>query len=215
MIHTESSALPAALQTALPDGAVLTDPDAVAAYAHDDAEWADYATPAAVVLATGLDDVVTTVRIAAEHSAPVVPRGAGTGLSGGANAMAGSIVLSLERMTRIREVNTAERYAVVEAGVLNDDLRRHVAKHGLWYPPDPASQAISTIGGNVATNAGGLCCVKYGVTRDYVLGMTVVLADGSVAARTGRSWAGSRPCRTPATPWPPSRPRASCPPRWS
>ena len=79
----------------------------------------------------------------------------------------------------------AERYAVVEAGVLNDDLRRHVATQGLWYPPDPASQSISTIGGNVATNAGGICCVKYGVTRDYVLGLTVVLADGEVA-RVGR-----------------------------
>ena len=188
MTSTETSALVAALQTALPDGAVLTERVSVEAYAHDDAEWADYVSPAAVVLATSTDDVVATVRIAAEHDAPVVPRGAGTGLSGGANAMRGAIVLSLERMTRIREVDVAERYAVVEAGVLNDDLRRHVAEHGLWYPPDPASQAISTIGGNVATNAGGLCCVKYGVTRDYVLGMTVVLADGSVA-RLGRTTA--------------------------
>ncbi|GGM44097.1 FAD-binding oxidoreductase [Promicromonospora citrea] len=180
--------LPAALRTALPAGTVLTDGAELDRYAHDDAEWAAYATPAAVVLATSLEDVVTTVRTAAEHGAPVVPRGAGTGLSGGANAVAGCVVLSLERMTAIREVNVAERYAVVEAGVLNDDLRRHVAAHGLWYPPDPASQAISTIGGNVATNAGGLCCVKYGVTRDYVLGMTVVLADGSVA-RLGRTTA--------------------------
>ena len=90
--------------------------------------------------------------------------------------MPGSIVLSLERMTRVLQVDRAERFAVVEAGVVNDDLRRHVAQHGLWYPPDPASQSISTIGGNVATNAGGIACVKYGVTRDYVLGMTVVLA---------------------------------------
>nr|BFF21622.1 hypothetical protein GCM10025730_51430 [Promicromonospora thailandica] len=188
MTRTELPALVAALQTALPDGTVLTDGPDLDRYAHDDAEWADWAPPAAVVLATGLDDVVATVRAAAEHGAPVVPRGAGTGLSGGANAVAGAVVLSLERMTRIREVNVDERYAVVEAGVLNDDLRRHVAAHGLWYPPDPASQAISTIGGNVATNAGGLCCVKYGVTRDYVLGMTVVLADGSVA-RLGRTTA--------------------------
>ena len=188
MNRTESPALAAALRNALPAGAVLTDDAAVAPYAHDDAEWANYAPPAAVVLAASLDDVVATVRIAAEHDASVVPRGAGTGLSGGANATPGAVVLSLERMTRIREVNIAERYAVVEAGVLNDDLRRHVAQHGLWYPPDPASQAISTIGGNVATNAGGLCCVKYGVTRDYVLGMTAVLADGSVA-RLGRTTA--------------------------
>ncbi|HEV6955720.1 MAG TPA: FAD-binding oxidoreductase, partial [Promicromonospora sp.] len=157
MTRTDLPALAAALRTALPDGAVLTDAPELDRYAHDDAEWADYATPAAVVLATSLEDVVTTVRTAAEHGAPVVPRGAGTGLSGGANAVAGCVVLSLERMTAVREVNVAERYAVVEAGVLNDDLRRHVAAHGLWYPPDPASQAISTIGGNVATNAGGLC----------------------------------------------------------
>ncbi|MGW8564891.1 FAD-binding oxidoreductase [Isoptericola sp. NPDC055881] len=188
MTHHETSALAAALKSALPDGAVLCDAAAVGPYAHDDAEWADYATPAAVVLATSVEDVVATVRIAGEHAAPVVPRGAGTGLSGGANAMPGAVVLSLERMTRILGIDTAERFAVVEAGVLNDDLRRRVAADGLWYPPDPASQAISTIGGNVATNAGGLCCVKYGVTRDYVLGMTVVLADGTVA-RLGRTTA--------------------------
>ncbi len=88
-------------------------------------------------------------------------------------------------MTRVLEVNAAERYVVAEAGVINDDLRSAVAAHGLWYPPDPASYRISTIGGNVATNAGGICCVKYGVTRDYVLGMTVVLADGEVV-RLGR-----------------------------
>ncbi|MEU2200025.1 FAD-linked oxidase C-terminal domain-containing protein [Isoptericola sp. NPDC019482] len=188
MTSDELPALAAALRSALPDGVVLTDESSVGPYAHDDAEWAEYAAPAAVVLATSIDDVVTAVRIAGAHGAPVVPRGAGTGLSGGANAMPGAVVLSLERMTRILEVDVPERFAVAEAGVLNDDLRRRVAADGLWYPPDPASQAISTIGGNVATNAGGLCCVKYGVTRDYVLGMTVVLADGTVA-RLGRTTA--------------------------
>jgi glycolate oxidase len=117
-----------------------------------------------------------------------VPRGAGTGLSGGANAVENSIVLSLEQMTSIIDVNTDERYVVAQAGVINDVLRTEVARLGLWYPPDPASYRISTIGGNVATNAGGICCVKYGVTRDYVLGMTVVLADGSVV-RLGHSTA--------------------------
>lgn len=168
--------------------AVALDPETRERYAHDDAEWADYAPPLAVVFAESVDDVVATVRFAAARGIAVIPRGAGTGLSGGANATAGSIVLSLERMTAIRSVDVEERLAVVEAGVLNDDLRRHVAEHGLWYPPDPASMAISTIGGNVATNAGGICCVKYGVTRDYVLGMTVVLADGSVV-RLGRATA--------------------------
>lgn len=161
--------------------AVALDTETRERYAHDDAEWADYMPPLAVVFAASVDDVVATVRFAADHGLAVIPRGAGTGLSGGANATVGSIVLSLERMTAIRSVDVEERLAVVEAGVLNDDLRRHVAEQGLWYPPDPASMAISTIGGNVATNAGGICCVKYGVTRDYVLGMTVVLADGSVA----------------------------------
>ncbi|HET7723113.1 MAG TPA: FAD-linked oxidase C-terminal domain-containing protein [Propionibacteriaceae bacterium] len=171
-----------ALVSALTPDAVVTDVETLEEYAHDDAEWAPYVRPAAVVLAASVDDVVATVRTARAFGVPVVPRGAGSGLSGGANATAGCIVLSLERMTRITEVNVAERYAVVEAGVINDDLRRHVATYGLWYPPDPASMSISTIGGNVATNAGGLCCVKYGVTGDYVLGVTVVLADGSVAA---------------------------------
>ena len=161
---------------------VLTDAASLDAYAHDDAEWAPYTPPLAVVLAEREQDVSAVVRLAAASGLRVVPRGAGTGLSGGANAMARSIVLSLERMTRIVEVNAAERYVVAEAGVINDTLREVVAGHGLWYPPDPASYRISTIGGNVATNAGGICCVKYGVTRDYVLGLRVVLADGDVVA---------------------------------
>ncbi|MFB2586554.1 FAD-binding oxidoreductase [Herbiconiux liukaitaii] len=155
------------------------------AYSHDDAEWAAFAPPVAVVLAESVEEVSAVVRIAAAHGVSIVPRGAGTGLSGGANATADSIVLSLERMTRVLEIDRAERFAVAEAGVLNDALRAAVAEHGLWYPPDPASSAISTIGGNAATNAGGICCVKYGVTRDYVLGLTVVLADGEVV-RLGR-----------------------------
>jgi glycolate oxidase len=154
-------------------------------YAHDDAEWAEYHRPIAVALAETTDEVAAVVRYARAQRLSVVARGAGTGLSGGANALEHAIVLSLERMTRVLEVDAAERYVVAEAGVINDDLRTAVAAHGLWYPPDPASYRISTIGGNAATNAGGICCVKYGVTRDYVLGMTVVLADGEVV-RLGR-----------------------------
>lgn len=167
---------------------VVTDDDVLEQYSHDDAEWAEYVRPLAVVRARSTDDVASVVAYAAAHGIRVVPRGAGTGLSGGANAVADSIVLSLELLTAIIEVNTAERYVVAQAGVVNDDLRTEVARHGLWYPPDPASYRISTIGGNVATNAGGICCVKYGVTGDYVLGMTVVLADGSVV-QLGRSTA--------------------------
>ena len=164
---------------------VLTAHEDLGRYSHDDAEWAAYEQPIAVALAETVDDVVAVVNIAAEYGATVVPRGAGTGLSGGANATADSIVVSLERMVAVTELNIDERYVVAEAGLINNDLRDIVAAAGLWYPPDPASYRISTIGGNAATNAGGICCVKYGVTRDYVLGMTVVLADGAVV-RLGR-----------------------------
>ena len=164
---------------------VLIDDAERDAYAHDDAEWAEYHRPVAVALAETTEEVAAIVGYARGEGLSVVARGAGTGLSGGANARERAIVLSLERMTRVLEIDAAERYVVAEAGVINDDLRTAVAAHGLWYPPDPASYRISTIGGNAATNAGGICCVKYGVTRDYVLGMTVVLADGEIV-RLGR-----------------------------
>lgn len=182
-----------ALDRLLAPGRVLREAESLDRYRHDDAEWAEHHRPLAVVLAESTDDVVAAVRWAAAAGVSVVPRGAGTGLSGGANAVEHSIVLSLERMDAVLEVNTDERYAVTQPGVVNDALRAAVAEHGLWYPPDPASSAISTIGGNVATNAGGICCVKYGVTRDYVLGLTVVLADGSVVElgrRTAKGVAG-------------------------
>src|SRR5690606_9275660 len=121
----------------------------------------------------------------AAHGVPVVARGAGTGLSGGANAVAGGVVLSLESMNRIRRIDVTERLAVVEPGVVNDHLRAAAAEHGLWYAPDPASSPWSTIGGNIATNAGGVCCVKYGVTRDHVLELEVVTGTGEVV-RVGR-----------------------------
>lgn len=175
----------ARLAAIVPAERLLTDAVALEHYAHDDAEWAPYVPPLAVVLATTTEEVAAAVRAAAASGAAVVPRGAGTGLSGGANGVAGGIVISLERMTAVHTIDVDERYAIAEAGVINNDLRIAVAAHGLWYPPDPASQAISTIGGNAATNAGGICCVKYGVTRDYVLGLTVVLADGEIV-RLGR-----------------------------
>ena len=173
------------LRRALPAGRVLTDPDVLAAYAHDEAVWAEHDLPLAVVRAQTAEEIQQTVQVCLHHRVPIVPRGAGTGLSGGANAVAGGIVLSTERMSAIREINTAERLAVVEPGVVNETLRSACAEHGLWYPPDPASAPWSTIGGNVATNAGGLCCVKYGVTRDYVLGMEVVTGTGELV-RLGR-----------------------------
>ncbi|KQX08371.1 MULTISPECIES: FAD-binding oxidoreductase [unclassified Leifsonia] len=183
----------AAVSAVVREDQVLTDAASLAAYSHDDAEWAAYERPLAVVLAESTDDVAAVVAWCATNGVAVVARGSGTGLSGGANAVADSIVLSLERMTTVLEIDTAERYVIAQAGVINDSLRASVAAHGLWYPPDPASSAISTIGGNAATNAGGICCVKYGVTRDYVLGMTVVLADGAVVQlgrRTAKGVAG-------------------------
>jgi glycolate oxidase len=170
------------LRVAVSPDRILTDDAALEAYSHDDAEWAPYDAPLAVVLAETPDEVAAAVRIAGESGLRVVARGSGTGLSGGANAVAGCIVVSLERMTAVLEINETERYAVAQPGVIGDVLRATVAERGLWYPPDPASSAISTIGGNAATNAGGICCVKYGVTRDYVLGMKVVLADGSLVS---------------------------------
>ncbi|GAA1765029.1 FAD-linked oxidase C-terminal domain-containing protein [Pseudarthrobacter sulfonivorans] len=163
-----------------PGGKVLTDDPSLRKYSHDDAEWAPFEAPLAVVLASTTAEVAAVVNYAREHGIRIVPRGSGTGLSGGANAVRHCIVLSLELMTDVVEINVDERYAVAQAGVINDALREAAAAVGLWYPPDPASSGISTIGGNAATNAGGICCVKYGVTRDYVLGLTVVLADGEI-----------------------------------
>ncbi|MBW0089700.1 FAD-binding protein [Pseudonocardia sp. KRD-184] len=173
------------LRAALPAQHLLTDPDTVAPYLHDEAEWAPHGAAVAVVRPGTTAEVAAVVRACAAHGVPVVARGAGTGLSGGANAVDGCVVVSTERMRDIVEIDPAERLAVVQPGVVNDDLRAAAAKEGLWYPPDPASAPWSTIGGNVATNAGGLCCVKYGVTRDYVLALEVVLASGEVV-RLGR-----------------------------
>jgi glycolate oxidase len=134
--------------------------------------------PLAVVEARTIADVQTTLRFASENGIPVVPRGAGTGLAGGAIGSEGEIVLSTRRMDRVLEISLDDELAVVEPGVINADLNTALFGKGLWWAPDPASRAISTIGGNIATNAGGLLCVKYGVTREAVLGLKVVLADG-------------------------------------
>src|SRR3954470_7237407 len=176
------------LRESIDPSRIRVDQETLEAYSHDEAEWAPYVPPLAVVVAETVDDVAAAVTVAAGSGVKVVARGSGTGLSGGANAVADCIIVSLERMTAVLEINETERYVVAQAGVLNDVLRATVGERGLWYPPDPASSAISTIGGNAATNAGGICCVKYGVTRDYVLGMTAVLADGSVV-RLGRTTA--------------------------
>ncbi|MBB4932960.1 glycolate oxidase [Lipingzhangella halophila] len=173
------------LRRELPGDRLVVDPDIAASYTHDEAEWAQYGTPRLVVRPHTAEEVRTVVRACLRHGVPLVTRGAGTGLSGGANSVDDGVVLSTELMTAIHEIDALEGLAVVEPGVVNDDLRAACAEHGLWYPPDPASAAWSTIGGNVATNAGGLCCVKYGVTRDYVLGMQIVTGTGELV-RLGR-----------------------------
>jgi glycolate oxidase len=134
--------------------------------------------PLAVIEARSIADVQATLRFASARRIPVVARGAGTGLAGGAIGSEGEIVLSTLRMNRVLEVSLDDELAVVEPGVINADLNAAIFDRGLWWAPDPASRAISTVGGNIATNAGGLLCVKYGVTREAVLGLKVVLADG-------------------------------------
>lgn len=167
----------AALRAALGD-IVRTDPEALHEARADKSGHVAPASPLAVVEARTIEDVQATLRFATEHRVPVVPRGAGTGLAGGAIAGEDELVLSTRRMTRVLEVSVDDELAVVEPGVLNADLNDQLAPRGLWWAPDPASRRIATVGGNIATNAGGLLCVKYGVTREAVLGLKVVLADG-------------------------------------
>jgi glycolate oxidase len=173
------------LREGLPETAVVADPEVTAAHQQDRAGFCDSAPPAVVVFPRTVDEVRHVMRTATLLRVPVVPQGARTGLSGAANAVAGAIALSLTRMDRILELDPVDRIAVVEPGVVNAELSRVAARHGLSYPPDPSSWESCTIGGNIGTGAGGLCCVKYGVTAEYVLGLDVVLADGRLL-RTGR-----------------------------
>ncbi len=168
----------------LDDDRVLVDPERMGGYRWDRAHEPEAGMPLAVVRAQSTEDVQAAVRFAARHGIAIVPRGAGSGLSGGASARDGCIVVSTERMRGI-EVDPVTRTAVAQPGLFNAEVKRAAAEQGLWYPPDPSSYEFCSIGGNVATNAGGLCCVKYGVTTDYVLGMTVVLADGTAVTLGG------------------------------
>ncbi|MBZ4333505.1 FAD-binding oxidoreductase [Corallococcus sp. AS-1-12] len=176
-----------ALAEVLPAEAVVTDPDVLAAHRRDQAEWAPSGMPRVLVRPGSTSEVQAVLRVATALRVPVVPRGAGSGLSGGANASDGCIVLSLMRMNRILEVDRRGLLAVVQPGALNGAVKAAAAEQGLWYAPDPASWEFSSIGGNLATNAGGLCCVKYGVTGDAVLGLEAVLADGTVVRTGGRT----------------------------
>ncbi|HEX6873592.1 MAG TPA: FAD-linked oxidase C-terminal domain-containing protein [Micromonosporaceae bacterium] len=173
------------LRAALPADVLVTDPDLVDSYRRDEADLCAFGTPLAVLRPRTTAEVATILRLASRHRVGVVPQGARTGLAGAANAVDGALVLSLAGMDRIVEIDPVNRLAVVQPGVVNAEVSRAAARHGLRYPPDPGSWQQSTIGGNVATNAGGMCCVKYGVTSEYVLGLEVVLADGDVL-RCGR-----------------------------
>jgi len=170
-------------------GDVIADPDVLASYRCDQAGpgLLPAGMPAAVVRPRTTGEVQHAVRTAARHGVAVVPRGAGSGLSGGANAIDGCLVLSTERMTDLVELDAASMLARVQPGVVNARLGEAARGARLWYAPDPASFEFSTIGGNVATNAGGLCCVRYGVTRDALLGLEVVLADGRAVRIGGRT----------------------------
>jgi glycolate oxidase len=181
----------AELRAAGPD--VVTDPDRLRSYRRDEADLAEHGEPLVVVRPRTTGQVSAVLRAATRHGVPVVAQGARTGLSGAANAIDGAIVLAMTGMNEILELDAANRIAVVQPGVVNAQLRRAAAEQGLAYPPDPGSWETSTIGGNVATNAGGMCCVKYGVTGEYVLGLEVVLADGAVlhcGRRTAKGVAG-------------------------
>jgi glycolate oxidase len=183
----------AEIGTRIPGHRILTDPDVTLGLSKDQGEGAPAGKPIAVVRAESATEVAEVVRACIRNGVAVVARGAGTGLSGGANATDGCVVIALDRMSKVLRVDPMERLAVVQAGVVNDDLRRAAAGYGLWYPPDPASSPWSTIGGNVATNAGGICCVKYGVTRDYVLALEMVTGTGEIVRighRTAKGVAG-------------------------
>jgi glycolate oxidase len=175
------------IRAALPDLRLLTDPGDTEGYRHDETVFLPAGQPLGVAFPTSAQEVAAIVGLAARHRVALVPRGAGTGLSGGAVAIDGALTLAFTRMDRILEIDRANRVAVVQPGVINADLGRAAAEQGLFYAPDPASYESCTIGGNLAENSGGLRCVKYGVTRDAVLGLEVVLADGSVIRTGGRN----------------------------
>lgn len=186
MTTIDASRVLAELGERLPENILVTDTGLMETYRTDRAMFCDSGMPLAVVRAKCTADVVATMKVANKHGVHVVPQGARSGLSGGANAIDGCIVISLEAMDQIVRIDQANRYVVTQPGVFNAVLARAVAEHDLFYPPDPSSKEFCSIGGNLSTNSGGLCCVKYGVTTDYVLGLEVVLASGEVL-RTGRT----------------------------
>ena len=174
------------LTAALPSDALIVDRDVTRSLSHDEAEWAPVGEPIALIRATSSDHVAAAVRICDRFGVPVTARGAGTGLSGGAHAIEGGVIIALDRLNEIRSIDPLERLAVVQASVISDELRAAAAEQGLWCPPDPANSPWSTIGGNIATNAGGVRCVKHSVTKDYVLALEVVTGTGELVRLSQR-----------------------------
>ncbi|TDU18098.1 FAD-linked oxidase C-terminal domain-containing protein [Arthrobacter sp. JUb115] len=176
-----------ALSAALPENAIETAGPLLRENSRDFGQLSgDPIEPLAVVFASSVADVQHVLRLASEYRVPVISRGAGTGVSGGVHVLGDAVVLNLSKMNRILEIRPEDEVAVVEPGVINHQLNEAVSEFGLMYAPDPASYKMSTIGGNIATNAGGLRCAKYGVTREAVLSLDVVLADGRLI-RVGKN----------------------------
>ncbi len=176
-----------AIARELPGLRLLTDEIDREAYRNDETAYLHAGLPLAVALPESTAEVSALVGLAARHRVPVVPRGAGSGLSGGAAGIEGGLTIALTRMNRVLEIDRANLVVVTQPGILNAELKAAVAAEGLFYAPDPASYEICSIGGNLGTNAGGLCCVKYGQTRDSVLGLEIVLPDGRVIRTGGRN----------------------------
>lgn len=172
------------LRRLLGDAVVADDPETLTAHSGD--KWFAAETPEVVIFAGSTSDVSQLLKFASEHRIPVTARGAGYGYVGGCVPSRRGIALSLRDMNRIKEVHFADAIAIVEPGVITSDLKAAARAQKLFYPPDPASMDHCTIGGNIATNAGGPRCLKYGVTRNYVLGLEVVLANGDVLRVGGR-----------------------------
>jgi glycolate oxidase len=175
------------LRARLPELRLLTESADTESFRFDETAFLRAGVPLAVCFPTSTADVQEIVRLCIAAGVPIVARGAGTGLSGGAVAVEGALTMVFTKMNSILEIDTANLTATVQPGVINADLNKAAGEHGLFYPPDPASYETCTIGGNVAENSGGLRCVKYGVTRDWVAGLEVVLADGSVIRTGGKN----------------------------
>jgi glycolate oxidase len=176
-----------ALRARLPDLRLLTDESDRESYRRDETAYLPAGLPGAVALPTETAQVVAIVETCAAYDVPIVPRGAGSGLSGGAAGIEGALTVAFTTMDKIVEIDAANLCVVTQPGVINARLKAAVAEHGLFYAPDPASFEMCSIGGNLGTNAGGLCCVKYGQTRESVLGLEVVMADGSVIRTGGKN----------------------------